>query len=222
MKHINLNYNYFQELKGISSNKGEIYFFQNLNIKVKFILLMTILNTSISQCILKAPAITFTQTQTASEKQMIGEDKEIEKDGWLISSIKSSSSGSDLWEKDDTSDSASDKNLIIQLKKLAYLSPEIAEWKDKGMIGESFDGNLKKNPKIPLSPASEKSRVEELLNLVNSSRAQVIESKLAKEKIRQPNVDLVELKNSLLIIHFQNVEPGQYFESSKSVWEKKD
>ena len=31
---------------------------------------------------LKPPPITFTQSQTAAEKQMIGEDKELEKDGW--------------------------------------------------------------------------------------------------------------------------------------------
>ncbi|PJE01486.1 MAG: DUF1318 domain-containing protein [Leptospira sp.] len=185
---------------------------------ISYFILVFILN----QCSLKAPAITFTQTQTASEKQMIGEDKEIEKDGWLISSIKSSSSGSDLWQKDDSTDSVSDKELIIQLKKLAYLSPEISEWKDKGMIGESYDGTLKKNPKVPISPASNTSRIEELINLVNQTRARVLESKLAKEKLADPNVDLVELKKNLTLVHYQNVEPGQYFESSKSVWEKKD
>lgn len=185
---------------------------------ISYFILVFILN----QCSLKAPAITFTQTQTASEKQMIGEDKEIEKDGWLISSIKSSSSGSDLWQKDDSTDSVSDKELIIQLKKLAYLSPEIAQWKDKGMIGESYDGTLKKNPKVPISPASNTNRIEELINLVNQTRARVLESKLAKEKLADPNVDLVELKKNLTLVHYQNVEPGQYFESSKSVWEKKD
>lgn len=185
---------------------------------IVLIILLYVLN----QCSLKAPAITFTQTQTASEKQMIGEDKEIEKDGWLISSIKSSSSGSDLWQKDDSTDSISDKDLIIQLKKLAYLIPEISEWKDKGMIGESYDGTLKKNPKVPISPASNISRVEQLIDLVNQTRARVIESKLLKEKLADPNVDLVDLKKSLTLVHYQNVEPGQYFESSKSVWEKKD
>lgn len=188
------------------------------SIPISYFILVFILN----QCSLKAPAITFTQTQTASEKQMIGEDKEIEKDGWLISSIKSSSSGSDLWQKDDSTDSVSDKELIIQLKKLAYLSPEIAQWKDKGMIGESYDGTLKKNPKVPISPASNTNRIEELINLVNQTRARVLESKLAKEKLADPNVDLVELKKNLTLVHYQNVEPGQYFESSKSVWEKKD
>jgi len=185
---------------------------------ISYFILVFILN----QCSLKAPAITFTQTQTASEKQVIGEDKEIEKDGWLISSIKSSSSGSDLWQKDDSTDSVSDKELIIQLKKLAYLSPEIAQWKDKGMIGESYDGTLKKNPKVPISPASNTSRIEELINLVNQTRARVLESKLAKEKLADPNVDLVKLKKNLTLVYYQNVEPGQYFESSKSVWEKKD
>ena len=52
---------------------------------------------------LKPPAITFTQSQTAAEKQMIGEDKELEKDGWLISSIKTSSHGSDEWKKEGCS-----------------------------------------------------------------------------------------------------------------------
>ena len=42
---------------------------------------------------LRPQAITFTQSQTAAERQMIGEGKDLEKDGWIISSIRTSASG---------------------------------------------------------------------------------------------------------------------------------
>ncbi|HNN80312.1 MAG TPA: hypothetical protein PKL30_15605, partial [Leptospiraceae bacterium] len=67
----------------------------SMNRNTIFIFFLSFVN-----CILTPPPITFTQSQTAAEKQMVGEDKELEKDGWLISSIKTSSSGSDEWKKD--------------------------------------------------------------------------------------------------------------------------
>ena len=39
----------------------------------------------------KVPPFTITNAQTAAEKQMVGEDRDLEKDGWLVSSIQSSS-----------------------------------------------------------------------------------------------------------------------------------
>jgi hypothetical protein len=185
------------------------------------ILFLSLVSGSIN-CSLKAPTITFTQTQTASEKQMIGEDKEIEKDGWLISSIKSSSSGSDLWQKDISSSDSNEKDFIIQLKKLAYLTPEISNWKDKGVIGESFDGTLKRNPKIPISPASQESRVRELIEMTNASRSKILEKRLSIEKTKKSDLDENELKENLTKIYYLNVELGQYFESKKGIWEIKE
>lgn len=54
----------------------------------------------LTDCVIKSPLITFTQTQTAAEKQMIGEDRILEKDGWLIASVKNSSAGAEVWKKD--------------------------------------------------------------------------------------------------------------------------
>jgi hypothetical protein len=185
------------------------------------ILFLSLVSGSIN-CSLKAPTITFTQTQTASEKQMIGEDKEIEKDGWLISSIKSSSSGSDLWQKDISSSDSNEKDFIIQLKKLAYLTPEISNWKDQGVIGESFDGTLKRNSKIPISPANQESRVKELIEITNESRKKIVEKRLAIEKSKQSELDENELRENLTRIYYQNVESGHYFESKKGNWEIKE
>ncbi len=181
---------------------------------------------------LKPPAITFTQSQTAAEKQMVGEDKELEKDGWLISSIKTSSSGSDEWKKDTLLYEESefkDKDYYTLLSVIAYLAPEVKLYKTKGLLGEGLNGLLQK-PAITLDKATldeystveKKRRVEEVSKLINDSRVRIYETRiLSLEKSDKPKEDFNKLKEKIILSNYNNLEVGEYFEIKKGNWTKK-
>jgi uncharacterized protein YdbL (DUF1318 family) len=185
--------------------------------KVKIIIFLVI-GMNFVACSLKAPGITFTQTQTASERQMVGEDKEIEKDGWLISSIKSSSSGSDLWERDVTRSDLLDRNHLILLKKLAYLTPELKELKIQGIVGESFDGSVKRIKNVSIPKKYSESRIGELLERVNKTRKEVIAIQVSLESEKSKE----EIEKTMKATYFNSVEYGEFFEISPNKWERKE
>jgi len=167
---------------------------------------------------LKAPPITFTQTQTASEKQLVGEDREIEKDGWLISSIKSSSSGSELWKKDPIAGDSGNKNMILLHKKLLYYEPELRAYRIQGILGESYDGSIKFVPSKSILNKEELARVRELVSQINSTREEILEF-LIREN---PSLKIEELRNSQVQTRFRYLEYGEYFELEKNKWIRKE
>ncbi|PNV75264.1 DUF1318 domain-containing protein [Leptospira inadai] len=186
-------------------------------------------------CTIKAPLITFTQTQTASEKQMLGEDRNLEKDGWLIASIKTSSSGSEIWERDLVREEFSDpddRTLYIALRTLAYLARETKEYSASGLLAEGLDGKIRINPKAreagaekALSKPELKSRLDELLKITNESRDLIVQGKLRKETSLpgkpMTEKEKAELKRSLLLSWYRSVGQGEYYESSSGIWKKK-
>lgn len=179
--------------------------------------------------------ITFTQTQTASEKQMLGEDRNLEKDGWLIASIKTSSSGSEIWERDLVREEFSDPNdraLYIALRTLAYLARETKEYSASGLLAEGLDGKLRINPKTKeagaekaLSKPELKNRLDELLKITNDSRDLIVQGKLRKAATLpgkpMTEKEKTELRQSILLSWYRSVDPGEYYESSPGVWKKK-
>lgn len=178
----------------------------------------------LSQCAieLKAPPITFTQTQTASEKQMVGEDRDIEKDGWLISSIKSSSSGSELWQRDSNDSGHSDKDYVFLLKKHAYLNPELLEYRMRGILGESYDGRVKRNKSFALPPGITESAIQDFADRVNETRVQIWDLQVKKELEKNPKLDAKQLRLSFQQYYFLGAEYGEFREVSANRWEKKE
>ncbi|MDX1958689.1 MAG: DUF1318 domain-containing protein [Leptospiraceae bacterium] len=176
--------------------------------------------------------ITLTQTPTASEKQMLGEGKFIEKDGWIISSIRTSVTGADIWEKEVLEPAIPDKDLddetYIALRRIAYLSGELREYKKKGFIGESLDGTVKINPKLKDMKEREefpkfKERIDAALKLVNDSRQIVLQKKItlvSKENLKE--AELQNRKRELLLKYYSIVEEGDFFEVSNNNWIRKE
>ncbi|RHX77857.1 DUF1318 domain-containing protein [Leptospira yasudae] len=186
-----------------------------------------------SGCIIKSPLITFTQTQTSSEKQMIGEDRILEKDGWLISSIKTSSAGSEIWKKDFSGDNyaGGDKNILMSLRALAYLAPEIKTWKEEGFLAEGLDGKLRINPasseagiKNELSKKDVKSRIDSLIALTNDHRSKVVSSRAGGEqKGAVASKESAEhLKTHLEQTWYRLVETGEFYEKTPGKWVRKE
>jgi hypothetical protein len=191
------------------------------------------LSFAFSNCTtLRPPAITFTQSQTSAERQMIGEDKNLEKDGWIIASIRTSASGSDIWEKEVLEKEIPDEDIDVTtytaLKRLAYLSKEIRNYKKKDFVGEALDGQVKINPLLQESRfrnqfSSNKRKIEDLLSMVNESRKIVYEKRI--QKLESQNLkpkELIDKKESYLHKYYYMVEDGEYYEVKVGKWGRKD
>ncbi len=194
---------------------------KNQNILIFLFFLSEIFLTN---CVIKSPLITFTQTQTAAEKQMIGEDRILEKDGWLISSVKNSSAGAEVWKKDFSGENYAlgDKNILMSLKALAYLAPEIRTWKEEGFLAEGLDGKLRINPaaseagiRNELSKTDVKSRLESLISLTNEHRNKVVFSRFENDSSK-------EKSEHLKLTWYRLVEKGEYYEKSPGKWIRKE
>jgi len=200
--------------------------------KNNLILFLTLYITFFESCTVRLPAITFTQSGTAAEKQMIGNDKEIEKDGWILSSVKTSALGSEIWKRENLNNEIylpeNDEEVVLHLKRIAYLAPEIKLYKNKSFVGESLDGKVKVNPNLNLTKYSSeypdvKARVEEIIRLTNESRSflHTKKSERIDTEFKDPKKANTE-KNKSIFIYYNLVEDGDYYEISKNKWVKKE
>ena len=182
-------------------------------------------------CVIRLPAITFTQSGTAAEKQMIGEEKSIEKDGWILSSIRTSALGSEVWKREnlnsDVSIDHSDEEFLLHIKRLAYLQGDIKQFKQKSFVAESLSGKIVINPvlnqtKYKMEYDDIKNRIEEVLKLTNESREILYKKKekIFEQEEKNPS-RLKILKNKYLLLYYNLTEDGEYYEESKNKWIKK-
>jgi len=166
--------------------------------------------------LLKPPPITFTQSQTAAERQMIGENKEIESDGWLLSSIKTSAIGPVEWKKDKLEEfksSEQTEDFKVLYKIILHTTPEIKKLKTLKYIGENLQGYLsiiedKRDPSFDkIYPSqNDKKRIRELIALVNETRNKLFNLiKDSKSKITTKE-------------YLKTVEFGEYYEEKKGIW----
>lgn len=167
---------------------------------------------------LRAPPITLTKTLTAAEKQMIGEDKELEKNGWVIASIKSSSTGAEDW-RNFQEESTNQTELEESKKILVYSSFEIYRLKKEGILGESLSGNLE-FVNLP-KDLPDKERLESLVKLTNQARNKLREIQVSSNKPKLSTEELKKLEQNLKLEYWRTVEHGMFFEESKGVWKKK-
>ncbi len=178
-------------------------------------------------CSLKAQ-FTFTEAQSAAEKQLIGEEKEIEKDGWLLSSLKTSATGPEEWKSVsdlEFSDREKAKEYVELVKTIYYTAPEIRKLKHLHFAGESLSGKLeildftkKEDFNKEYPDEKSKSKAKQIIELVNSARDRLIQ-------LRTEKLSLEEKKKSEDVFRkefISNSLPGEYFELKKSVWELKN
>jgi len=95
-------------------------------------------------CSFVIPPITLTGTKTAAEKQIIGDQNEIEEDVWMISSAKSSSESGVKTEKNDDVKTLEEENAYTNraLSLLNLYAENIAALKKDKVVGEGNKGLL--------------------------------------------------------------------------------
>ncbi|MCX7998487.1 MAG: DUF1318 domain-containing protein [Leptospiraceae bacterium] len=183
-------------------------------------------------CTLNPPPITFTQSPTAAERQMLGDGKDIEKDGWILSSVRTSASGAEIWEKEvldkELYEKFSKDEVFVRYRTLAYLAGEVRNFKKKGFLGESLSGKLALNPLWKESKYKDefpkaKKRLEDILKIVNENREWIYNRKLEllNQKNLKPN-EFEKEKTRLFLSYYNQTELGEYFEVKPNVWKQKE
>lgn len=93
-----------------------------------------------SSCILVSPPkIQLTGNKTAVERQIVGEYRELEKDAWVVSSVKTNVQKT----KGEPVQTAGDRELFKAMKIRELLASKVRGYKEEGAIGETNTGYIK-------------------------------------------------------------------------------
>ena len=198
------------------------------------------------QCAIIIPPITFTGTKTATEKQIIGEQTELEDDVWMISSAKTTSEvdvGSDeelvvkrrAIEKEN-------KHMYLAFSILDIYSEYLAELKKDRVVGENSKGllsnliNVKsieleeeirekynkkyKNDKIR---GKSYSMLIKTIEQVNIARGHLLEGYIVNQKRLNPQFkpNKKDMFSRLKERYYKAALKGEYIQNDKGQWEKK-
>lgn len=110
--------------------------------------------SSYPSCISIAPPdVNLTGDKTVIESQIVGEYRELEKDAWTLSSVKTSISRKNISGK-----MSGDPELFKYLKVRDFHSDKIKEYKSEGALGETNTGYIQymETKKYESSPAEKK------------------------------------------------------------------
>ncbi len=197
---------------------------------MKYIFVLLFLNCGLINLNLKN--VTFTASPTANERQMVGDSKNLEKEGWLVSSMRTSATGSSIWEKEildeDIPKDFLDETTYLSLKNISYLAPELRQFKKKEFVGEAQNGEAKILPNIKDTTNFKefpkyKIRVEEVLKLLNESRKILYLKKLELLETKElKDEEKLKRKNLIPLLYFYQVEDGEFFEIKKNKWSRKE
>ena len=91
---------------------------------------------SASCCLFSQPDIYITPEKTVIERQIVGDYRELEKDAWIISSVKSNIQK----QKGMSASRIGDKKLLKAMKIRELHETKIRSYKQEGAIGEKNDG----------------------------------------------------------------------------------
>lgn len=166
------------------------------------------------------PPITITPGRTAAERQLIGEDRELEPDGWLIASSVSARRAEDILSTADTEEL---RRLHRELGILEFYRAPVEELKGAGIIGESHDGRLLIVPPNVNRRTGRYRRQEEInrasniMNEVNYSRRWIMQFFLRIEN-ETDNPDPDSILRRYQKSYMENALPGEWVFTEERRW----
>ncbi len=146
--------------------------------------------SSIPSCLeISPPDIRLTGEKTVIERQIVGEYRELEKDAWIVSSVKTSvtkTKGTPMVV------SGGDEDLFKALKIREFNEEKLRVYKDEGAIGEANSGFAAYIPAQKYEGnAGLKKALMKVLEDENGARASIFERSLAKSGTEKPAPELV-------------------------------
>jgi len=207
-------------------------------------LLFIISITFFVQCTLVIPPIMVTRNKTAIEKQIIGEQTELEKDVWLISSANTvQNKQKDKKKNDEKREEEKESSLVFEgLALLDVFDNKLKKLKSDKVVGENNLGlvsNLMKVKKIDISSRIRKrynSQLEkdillgknyriliETVKQINRARKMIILGYIQNQKNQNKKLDesKKELLKSQKKQYFESSLKGEYIQLDSGKWKKK-
>ncbi len=141
--------------------------------------------SSFPSCIsVTPPKIQFTGNKTAVERQIVGEYRELEKDAWMISSVRTSGGKAAV----SAAPPSDDPVLYKALKVLEYHRMKIRSYKNESAVGESATGYVSyiRQPRYENDPMSREIVLRVIAN-ENEARKTVFARSLASSLKRDPD-----------------------------------
>jgi len=172
------------------------------------------------------PPITLTPERTAAERQLLGENREIEKHGWLIASSQSSR----RYERGAGGRSRPELELLRRLYReqsvLEFYDEYLREYRDRlGLLGEGYDGLVKLLPARyqrragRASPRARENAIR-IASEVNRSRKWIYDY-YRKQEARKKNPDFPSVRKKHLNKYRENVPRGIWIQDEQGAWSAK-
>ncbi len=138
--------------------------------------------TTPSCCVIAAPKIHLTGNRTVVERQIVGDYKELEKDSWIISSVRTTVQKT----KGSGTMTAADKELFLAMKVREFHRERINGYKNEGAIGENNRGlvEYRKTPEFENDDKAKKI-LESIIKNENEARTTIFKRTLLKIKKRE-------------------------------------
>ncbi len=171
------------------------------------------------------PPITLTPVQTAVERQLLGENVQIDPDGWLLHSAQSAnytdrSSGQGT-HKGNTKISSQIRRYYIEIGVLEYYEKAVNDYRIRQILGEGFDGKIRLVPYIFSKQGNKEERNIALLTAqeVNRSREWLYQYQLKKIDYTNKKA-IAKIQNKYLYQHFQAARKrsGEWAYSMDKKW----
>ncbi|HNN58069.1 MAG TPA: hypothetical protein PKK45_04585 [Leptospiraceae bacterium] len=167
------------------------------------------------------PPITLTPARTAAERQLIGEDREIEKDGWLLASARSTTRAEESVVLQES------RRIYREQAVLEFYEESLREYARAGVLGEDTDRAEVVIVPERIAPRTARFRSPEEMDLarrtadeINKSRSYIIQYYLKQEK-EKPGSDVSLVEKSLRQSFLKNLRPGDWVMSNGNwIWQK--
>ncbi|MBN2091177.1 DUF1318 domain-containing protein [candidate division KSB1 bacterium] len=182
------------------------------NIWILAFWVLLIISTS---CSVKAPEVTVTGEKTALENQVIGTYENIEKETWMVSSVRSEGEQKKVVISDEK------KRVLEAVQNRKFNKDEIDEYKRDGAIGENNRGFLELRPLAKLDEdADYKKRVMEIMMEENRDR-EVVMDRVIEINADAANASKDDVYAIFAAMNREKAESGIWIQLPDGSWNKK-
>jgi hypothetical protein len=219
---------------------GNMNRLNKFNFSILILLFIFLIN-----CRISIPPVTLTGSKTATERQIVGEEKYIEKDAWLIASARTIKSKEKKEQTLTKKELEKKKRLQIRLyralRTFDFFENEIFRYRTDSVIGENNEGfivNLlqyepknkrDKPPQIQIKPdklekytEKEKLKLEEFIKKNNAARkdlfdfaAKNLDPKLDSKKKK---VEINTIRINLRKKFLSELSRGHWYQKKAGTW----
>lgn len=173
---------------------------------------------SLHCCLIAPPPLNLTSEKTAVERQIIGDYMELEKDAWVISSVKTPHSSGRT-----KADLTGDPELLKAEKVRSFHAERLAAYKSEGAAGEGNDGFTAyiQSEKYEQDPAQKKILLA-VLDEENMARRIIFRRSLLAMNNAEPSADELKAFGKIFADEQRVLAArGEWIQENSGKWVKK-